>query len=192
MKKEDNQGDSANDAGQEGSTLAAVSALMDERRRFEAWIAALEARRSTTPDHVFARVHADYTARLEAVIRQLTTHTEGLRHELDTLSSRLGQDSRRAPARRGRARRSGAARARRRAVRRRLGEHRRRERRQARRAGGEIRRSGAGASEDARSPRGRAASRDTADTGSCRVCRPRCAEGSTGDSARGAPGEPRR
>ena len=92
MTRDDTQGDSdVNGApGADGSTLAAVSTLMDERRRFEAWIATLEARRSTTPDHVFARVHADYTARLEAVIVQLTTHTEGLRLEMESLSSRLG------------------------------------------------------------------------------------------------------
>ncbi len=76
-------------SGKEGETLGAVSALMDERRRFEGWIAALEARRAATPEHVFKRVHADYTGRLEAVIIHLTTHTEGLRREMETLSSRL-------------------------------------------------------------------------------------------------------
>jgi len=76
-------------SGREGDTLLAVSALMDERRRFEAWIAALEARRAATPEHVFKRVHADYTTRLEAVIIHLTTHTEGLRHEMEALTSRL-------------------------------------------------------------------------------------------------------
>ncbi|MEO5816048.1 MAG: hypothetical protein ABIT20_12290 [Gemmatimonadaceae bacterium] len=76
-------------SGREGETLMAVSALMDERRRFEGWISALEARRAATPEHVFKRVHADYTGRLEAVIIHLTTHTEGLRREMETLSSRL-------------------------------------------------------------------------------------------------------
>jgi hypothetical protein len=92
MKMDDSKGEShANGASGEGSdALAAVGALMNERRQFEAWISALEARRSTTPEHVFSRVHADYTARLEAVIIQLTTHTEGLRRQMDALSSRLG------------------------------------------------------------------------------------------------------
>jgi hypothetical protein len=76
-------------SGREGETLVAVSALMDERRRFEGWISALEARRADTPEHVFKRVHADYTGRLEAVIIHLTTHTDGLRREMETLSSRL-------------------------------------------------------------------------------------------------------
>jgi hypothetical protein len=92
MKMDDSKGEShPKGASGEGSdALAAVGALMNERRQFEAWISALEARRSTTPEHVFSRVHADYTARLEAVIIQLTTHTEGLRREMDALSSRLG------------------------------------------------------------------------------------------------------
>ncbi len=76
-------------SGIQGPTLVAVSALMDERHRFEGWITALEARRATTPEHVFKRVHADYSARLEAVITNLTTHTEGLRREMEALSGRL-------------------------------------------------------------------------------------------------------
>jgi hypothetical protein len=64
---------------------------MAERRRFEEWLAALEARRSETPDRVFTRVHADYTTRLEAVVRQLTGHTEGLRAELGRLTTQVAQ-----------------------------------------------------------------------------------------------------
>ena len=62
---------------------------MEERRRYEAWLAALEARRAETPRHVFTRVHADYTARLESVIERLVAHTEGLRAELTTLTTRI-------------------------------------------------------------------------------------------------------
>jgi hypothetical protein len=81
----------ASDAlGEESEALVAVTALMEERRRFETWISALEARRSTTPEHVFARVHADYTTRLEGVILQLTTHTDGLRRAMNSLTMRLG------------------------------------------------------------------------------------------------------
>jgi hypothetical protein len=75
--------------GKEDAALSVVSGLMEERRRFEEWLTALEARRANTPERVFARVHADYTARLEAVIGQLTSHTEGLRGELSSLASRL-------------------------------------------------------------------------------------------------------
>lgn len=69
--------------------LATVSELMEERRRYEAWLEALEARRGETPKHVFTRVHADYTARLEAVISRLTTHAEGMRAALTALTTRL-------------------------------------------------------------------------------------------------------
>ncbi len=62
---------------------------MEERRRYESWLAALEARRAETPKHVFTRVHADYTARLEAVIHRLVAHTDGLRAELTTLTTRI-------------------------------------------------------------------------------------------------------
>ena len=73
----------------EGAALAAVTALMAERRRYEAWLASLQARRATTPDHVFERVHLDYTTRLEAVIVQLTSHADDLGREMQSLTSRL-------------------------------------------------------------------------------------------------------
>jgi hypothetical protein len=62
---------------------------MEERRRYELWLAALNARRAETPKHVFTRVHADYTARLEAVIGRLTGQVEGLRAELTILATRI-------------------------------------------------------------------------------------------------------
>jgi hypothetical protein len=93
MKKDDARRDAAA-AGEsllrEGAALVAVSALMEERRRYEGWITALEARRAATADHVFERVHLDYTTRLEAVIVQLMSHTDDLRREMNSLTSRLG------------------------------------------------------------------------------------------------------
>lgn len=77
--------------GDPASAANTVSDLMAERRRYEEWLAGLDARRTATPDRVFTRVHADYTTRLEAVVRQLTSHTEGLRAELGHLTTRLGQ-----------------------------------------------------------------------------------------------------
>jgi hypothetical protein len=62
---------------------------MEERRRYELWLGALEARRAETPKHVFTRVHADYTARLDAVMGRLTGQVEGLRTELTTLATRI-------------------------------------------------------------------------------------------------------
>jgi len=78
--------------GQRGdgdNSLTLVESLMAERRKFEQWLAALEARRATTPERVFSRVHADYHDRLDAVVEQLKEHTEGLRAELASLTLRL-------------------------------------------------------------------------------------------------------
>jgi hypothetical protein len=88
-------GNPRDDAGTEGpsavgrSAVATVGSLMEERRRYELWLAALNARRAETPKHVFTRVHADYTARLEAVIGRLTGQVEGLRAELTILATRI-------------------------------------------------------------------------------------------------------
>ena len=88
-------GNPRDDAGTEGpstggrSAVATVGSLMEERRRYELWLAALNARRAETPKHVFTRVHADYTARLDAVIGRLTGQVEGLRAELTTLATRI-------------------------------------------------------------------------------------------------------
>ena len=80
--------DAQRDAGDE-SALTLVESLMAERRRYEQWLAALEARRDSTPERVFTRVHADYHDRLDAVVEQLKEHTEGLRAELASLTLRL-------------------------------------------------------------------------------------------------------
>ena len=69
--------------------LEEVPALLEERRRYEAWLAALEARRDTTPAHVFERVQADYRNRLEQVAVQLATHRNALQAEQASLQSRL-------------------------------------------------------------------------------------------------------
>ncbi|HEX5972626.1 MAG TPA: Ran-binding zinc finger domain-containing protein [Gemmatimonadaceae bacterium] len=87
-RRDDAADDSAPPA-EAASPVSAVGALMEERRRFEAWLAALEARRAETPKHVFTRVHADYTSRLESVIERLVAHTDGLRAELTTLTTRI-------------------------------------------------------------------------------------------------------
>jgi hypothetical protein len=84
----DTGADAQRDAGDD-SALTLVESLMAERRKYEQWLAALEARRDSTPDRVFTRVHADYHDRLDAVVEQLKEHTEGLRAELQSLTLRL-------------------------------------------------------------------------------------------------------
>lgn len=71
------------------SALSTVGALMEERLRYEAWLLALNARRAETPKHVFTRVHADYTSRLESVLSRLNGQVEALRTELTTLATRI-------------------------------------------------------------------------------------------------------
>jgi hypothetical protein len=66
-----------------------VSALYEERQRFEAWLSALEAKRATTPVHIYTRVHADYGARLQRVVEELRTHRTALQETESTLIDRL-------------------------------------------------------------------------------------------------------
>ena len=70
-------------------TTAEVAALFAERQRFEAWISALEAKRAVTPPHIYTRVHADYTARLQRVNEQLSLHRTFLRDMETDLIDRL-------------------------------------------------------------------------------------------------------
>src|SRR5687768_17168071 len=84
-----NAGEHSNEGGE--SALAVVGTLMDERRKYESWLEALEARRGSTPERVFTRVHADYSARLDVVLGQLSTHSGGLRAELGSLTSKLSK-----------------------------------------------------------------------------------------------------
>ncbi|HSQ32564.1 MAG TPA: hypothetical protein VLN49_22065 [Gemmatimonadaceae bacterium] len=65
-----------------------VPALIEERRRYEAWLATLEMRRESTPRHVFDRVKADYSARLQRVDEQLALHRHSIQEERTSLNSR--------------------------------------------------------------------------------------------------------
>jgi hypothetical protein len=65
-----------------------VPALLDERRKYEAWLAALEARRESTPQHVFDRVKRDYDNRMRQVEEQLSAHRHSILEERTSLDSR--------------------------------------------------------------------------------------------------------
>src|SRR5438105_3543648 len=69
--------------------LTEVPALLEERRRYEAWLDALEAKRESTPPHVFERVQADYRSRPERVQERLAAHRNALAEERTNLESRL-------------------------------------------------------------------------------------------------------
>ncbi|MDB4875990.1 MAG: hypothetical protein JWM41_2436 [Gemmatimonadetes bacterium] len=70
-------------------SLNEVPALLEERRRYEAWIAALDARRDSTPAHVFERVQSDYRNRLQQVADRLATHRQAIEEERASVQSRL-------------------------------------------------------------------------------------------------------
>jgi hypothetical protein len=67
----------------------AVRELIEERERYEKWLTALEARRGSTPQHVFDRVRADYDARVRGVRERLSEQIVPLRDAEAALSRRL-------------------------------------------------------------------------------------------------------
>lgn len=69
--------------------MMALQDLLDERQRYEGWLAVLDERRSATPPHVYDRVHTDYSLRLERVTERLSERAEQLAGTIDSLTSRL-------------------------------------------------------------------------------------------------------
>ncbi len=68
-----------------------VRALVAERHRFDEWLSALEARRDSTPEHVYSRVHSDYEARRTQVMTSLHAHVPGLEQLLANLDTQAGE-----------------------------------------------------------------------------------------------------
>lgn len=66
-----------------------IGALFEERQRYESWLSTLEAKRPNTPAHIYDRVHADYTARLQRVLEQLASHRTVLQEMERSLMDRL-------------------------------------------------------------------------------------------------------
>lgn len=71
--------------------LDSVRQLMAERAKFEKWLTDLEAKRESTPPHVFDRVKADYGSRLQGVLDKLRQHAGAMREHAAALSQRLEQ-----------------------------------------------------------------------------------------------------
>jgi hypothetical protein len=69
--------------------VEAVAALIADRRKYESWLAALEAKRAETPDHVFFRVRSDYERRLSEVLDQLRAQATALNERAESLTTRL-------------------------------------------------------------------------------------------------------
>ena len=66
-----------------------LNGLLDERARYEKWLAQLAAKREQTPTHVYDRVRADYVARLEGVMTQLRSKGEGLQTTVSSLEQQV-------------------------------------------------------------------------------------------------------
>lgn len=71
------------------SPLDVVTALMQERLKFDTWIATLEQRRDGTPANVYARVRTDYETRLAGVLDELKTHAAELDAQAERYTQRL-------------------------------------------------------------------------------------------------------
>jgi len=71
-----------------------IESLLVERKKYEAWLAQLEIRRESTAEHVFARVHADYSKRLEDVRQRLGAEADGIQSLVSDLDERLATEQR--------------------------------------------------------------------------------------------------
>ena len=75
-------------------SLDALNGLLKERQRYEEWLAALEAKRATTPESVYQRVEGDYQSRLRDVSGKLAERAGELRENIDALRARLEEVTR--------------------------------------------------------------------------------------------------
>jgi hypothetical protein len=69
----------------------AVATLFAERQRFEGWLAALEAKRASTPQHIYERVKSDYEGRLRGVMEQLRAQRANVEARATSLTNRISE-----------------------------------------------------------------------------------------------------
>lgn len=69
-----------------------LEALLAERKKFEAWLSQLEARRTASAAHVFDRVHADYSTRLDEVRTRLAAEADAIVALVADLEKRLATE----------------------------------------------------------------------------------------------------
>lgn len=73
--------------------LQDIEALLAERRKYEQWIAQLEARKATTPEHVYRKVRSDYDVRLVEAQERLAAETGAVQALVTNLeATRAAQD----------------------------------------------------------------------------------------------------
>jgi hypothetical protein len=70
-------------------SLSELPGLVAERRKFVGWLRALDARKDTTPGHVFERVQSDYRTRLTRVEEQIEAHRHVVDEERANVRSRM-------------------------------------------------------------------------------------------------------
>jgi hypothetical protein len=73
----------------DSTSIEALSALLDERRRYEGWLDQLETRRAESPSHVVDRVRSDYLSRLDGVTQQLRGRASELEATASSLRDRI-------------------------------------------------------------------------------------------------------
>ena len=71
--------------------LDSVSALLEERGRYESWLNTLETRRDATPQHVYTRVRGDYESRLQRVMDQISGYSSDLRGAISEFEERIAR-----------------------------------------------------------------------------------------------------
>jgi hypothetical protein len=71
-----------------------IEALLAERRKYEQWLAQLEARRESTPSHVFVKVHGDYEGRLAEAQKKLSSESGAVRALATELETTLAAQDR--------------------------------------------------------------------------------------------------
>ncbi len=69
--------------------MSALHELLDERQRYQGWLATLEGRRSSTPPHVYERVQRDYAGRLDRVMQTLAERAGQLTGTIDAMTADL-------------------------------------------------------------------------------------------------------
>jgi len=71
-----------------------IEALLAERRKFEQWIVQLEARRASTPEHVYSKVLRDYRARLDETQGKLSAESGVVQKLVSELATSLASHER--------------------------------------------------------------------------------------------------
>jgi len=73
----------------DSEAMSALHALLDERQRYQGWLATLESRRNSTPPHVYERVQQDYVGRLDRVMQNLAERAGQLSGTISALTADL-------------------------------------------------------------------------------------------------------